>query len=281
MQQKITVAGSGVRMTARKTTPGLDDRAHGVNSGQSAADQLMPSGIGPVGFPSDPQEGAISDLFGIAGHRPAVKPLTVFRAELYRCRGSELGRAVRRLHRAEGDHLFQQRRDAAALCRIGSTTWRWCSARKPSCRRSIWRWRRRARPSRATASATRWSIRRPWSRRCRASSAAAGGKLLERVAAGTLRFRLLRGRPSHEKLYLLSGPAGHRVLTGSANLSLAAFEGRQHEIHVAFDGEPAWRLFDGYYQRDWKDSVPVEPDALVTVRADGTPAPRDDAAGAG
>ena len=34
----------------------------------------------------------------------------------------------------------------------------------------------------------------------------AGRALLERVAAGTLRFRLLRHRPSHEKLYLLAGP---------------------------------------------------------------------------
>ena len=57
-----------------------------------------------------------------------------------------------------------------------------------------------------------------------------GRTLLERVAAGTLRFRLLRGRPSHEKLYLLSGPTGRRVVTGSANLSLAAFEGSQHEV---------------------------------------------------
>jgi hypothetical protein len=102
-----------------------------------------------------------------------------------------------------------------------------------------------------------------------------GTKLLDRIAAGTLRFRLLRGRPSHEKLYLLSGPAGHRVLTGSANLSVAAFEGRQHEIHVAFDGEPAWQVFAAYYERDWKDSVPVEPDALIATRADGTQAPRD------
>ncbi|HEY6431678.1 MAG TPA: phospholipase D family protein [Acetobacteraceae bacterium] len=96
-----------------------------------------------------------------------------------------------------------------------------------------------------------------------------GRVLLERVAGGTLRFRLLRGRPSHEKLYLLSGPAGRRVVTGSANLSLAAFEGRQHEIYVAFDGEPAWALFDGYYQRDGRDSVPVEPDALVSRTGDG------------
>src|SRR6266446_8444481 len=96
-----------------------------------------------------------------------------------------------------------------------------------------------------------------------------GRTLLTRVVAGSLRFRLLRGRPSHEKLYLLSGPAGWRVVTGSANLSLAAFEGRQQEIYVTFDGEPAWALFDGHYQRDWRDSVAIEPDALVTVQADG------------
>ena len=45
-------------------------------------------------------------------------------------------------------------------------------------------------------------------------------------------------------------------------------------MHVAFDGEPAWQLFDGYYQRDWKASAPIEPDALITSRDDGTPAPR-------
>jgi hypothetical protein len=101
-----------------------------------------------------------------------------------------------------------------------------------------------------------------------------GRSLLERVIAGSLRFRLLRGRPSHEKLCLLSGPAGSRVVTGSANLSLAAFEGRQQEIHIAFDGEPAWALFDGYYQRDWRDSVAIEPDALVTSEADGSAAAR-------
>jgi hypothetical protein len=104
-----------------------------------------------------------------------------------------------------------------------------------------------------------------------------GQSLLERVAAGTLRFRLLRGRPSHEKLYMLSGPAGRRVITGSANLSLAAFEGRQNEVYVAFDGEPAWAVFDGYYQRDWRDSVPVEADALVVQRADGARIARETA----
>jgi len=102
-----------------------------------------------------------------------------------------------------------------------------------------------------------------------------GQVLLDRVVEGTLRFRLLRGRPSHEKLLLLSGPGLQRVLTGSANLSLAAFEGRQHEVHIAFDGAAAWSVFDGYYQRDWKDSVPVLPDALVTERPGGGRTARD------
>ncbi len=102
-----------------------------------------------------------------------------------------------------------------------------------------------------------------------------GKLLLDRVVEGTLRFRLLRGRPSHEKLLLLSGPGVHRVLTGSANLSLAAFEGRQQEVHVAFEGEAAWTVFDRYYQRDWKDSVPVLPEALVIERPGGERTARD------
>ena len=42
-----------------------------------------------------------------------------------------------------------------------------------------------------------------------------------------------------------------------------------------FDDEPAWRLFEGYYQRDWKDSVPVAPETLVAMDADGKLAARD------
>ncbi len=40
--------------------------------------------------------------------------------------------------------------------------------------------------------------------------------LLDRVVEGTQRFRLPHGRPSHNKLLLLSGPSLQRVLAGSA-----------------------------------------------------------------
>lgn len=46
-------------------------------------------------------------------------------------------------------------------------------------------------------------------------------------------------------------------------------------MHIAFDGDAAWTLFDGYYRRDWQDSVPVEPDALVATGADGGLAARN------
>jgi hypothetical protein len=99
-------------------------------------------------------------------------------------------------------------------------------------------------------------------------------QLLDRIVAGSLRFRLLRGRPSHEKLYLMSGPSGSRVVTGSANLSRAAFTGRQHEIFTKFDGEPAWRAFHEYYQRDMRESVAIVADALIVPQADGSAAAR-------
>ncbi len=90
-----------------------------------------------------------------------------------------------------------------------------------------------------------------------------GRQLLDRVMDGTLRFRLLRKRASHEKLYLLSGPAGYRVVTGSANLSSQAFEGRQQEIYIAFSGKTAFDVFREYYRRDWSESAPVDADLLV------------------
>jgi len=99
--------------------------------------------------------------------------------------------------------------------------------------------------------------------------------LMPRVADGTLRFRLLRKMPSHEKLYLLASDDKYRVITGSANLSLAALSGRQKEIYIVFDGEDAYRAFDEYYARDAGEAAAVAADCLLVPAADGeAPQPR-------
>ena len=99
--------------------------------------------------------------------------------------------------------------------------------------------------------------------------------LLARVADETLRFRLLRKMPSHEKLYLLASGTNYRVITGSANLSLAALSGRQKEVYVVFDGEAAYRAFDEYYARDAGEAAHVPVDCLIVPAVDGTgPQPR-------
>ena len=101
-----------------------------------------------------------------------------------------------------------------------------------------------------------------------------GQGLLPRVLDGSLRFRLLRGQPSHEKLYLLSGGGGWRVITGSGNLSRHAFEAQQQEIYVSFEGERAWGEFDRYYQRGWRESCPIDADLLIVRAAGGEPQAR-------
>ncbi len=100
-----------------------------------------------------------------------------------------------------------------------------------------------------------------------------GQKLLARVQEGSLRFRLLRKLPSHEKLYLLAGEARWRVVAGSANLSWAALGGRQKETFIAFEGEDAYATFLDYYDRDIV-ADPVEVDLLMVASSgkDGAPA---------
>jgi hypothetical protein len=93
--------------------------------------------------------------------------------------------------------------------------------------------------------------------------------LLRRVADGTVRFRLLRKMPSHEKLYLLAGREKCRVITGSANLSLVALTGRQREVYIVFDGEEAYSCFADYYARDAGEASPVPADHLVVPSVDG------------
>lgn len=98
--------------------------------------------------------------------------------------------------------------------------------------------------------------------------------LLPRVIDGTLRFRVLRKMPSHEKLYLLSNADHFRVVTGSANLSVAALSGWQREVYIAFDGENGYREFENFYRRDLGAASPIRPEYLVEQMPDGALEPR-------
>ena len=96
-------------------------------------------------------------------------------------------------------------------------------------------------------------------------------ELLPRVMDGTLRFQVLRRMPSHEKLYLLCGDSHFRVVTGSANLSIAALSGWQREVYIAFDGEVAYRQFESFYKRDLGAAAPIRPEYLVEPSSNGAP----------
>ena len=96
-----------------------------------------------------------------------------------------------------------------------------------------------------------------------------GARLLERVQDGSLRFRLLREAPSHAKLYLLAGDDQYRAIAGSANLSLAAFSGRQREPFFVADGEAAYQRFLDYYAENEARSDPIDADLLVVTADDG------------
>jgi hypothetical protein len=69
--------------------------------------------------------------------------------------------------------------------------------------------------------------------------------LLSRIDNGSLRLLVARGQISHEKLYLLASADGRRrVVMGSANMSHAAFGGKQRENICYIDGDKA---YDWYY----------------------------------
>ena len=94
-------------------------------------------------------------------------------------------------------------------------------------------------------------------------------RILEKVHSGQARFRVLREETSHSKIYLLSNPGGkHRVMVGSANLSEAAFEGRQSETLLLFDNdEEAWKHYSGMVDeiRDRASSEIEIPEERITT----------------
>ena len=72
----------------------------------------------------------------------------------------------------------------------------------------------------------------------------------EKIESGDIRLYVVQEIISHEKLFLLEGQGGTRVITGSANFSDRAFSGAQNESYVCFDDDPgAWEHFSGVYEK--------------------------------
>lgn len=72
----------------------------------------------------------------------------------------------------------------------------------------------------------------------------------QKIDDGTLRLYVVQELISHEKLFLLDGPPGTRIISGSANFSDTAFRGHQNESYICFDDDPAaWDYFEAKYER--------------------------------
>lgn len=110
--------------------------------------------------------------------------------------------------------------------------------------------------------------------------------LYDRIAAGSVRFLVVKDAIAHAKIYLLSGgvigacaaPDRRRVIAGSANLSERAFSGRQAETLIVFDEDDiAWDHYSAQYEavRDASTTrVPISSDLTPVdhVRIERTPA---------
>ncbi len=94
--------------------------------------------------------------------------------------------------------------------------------------------------------------------------------LIERIDNNSLKLFVARQKLSHEKIYILEANDGRkRVIQGSANMSYAAFTGKQRENISYIDGD---RAFDWY-----KDSF----DQLKEMSSDSITAPALKTADAG
>lgn len=73
--------------------------------------------------------------------------------------------------------------------------------------------------------------------------------LMQRIDNDSLRMYVAHEALSHEKIYLLSASDGRkRVVFGSANLSSAAFQGRQRENISYVDGDAAYEWYMSCFQ---------------------------------
>lgn len=89
--------------------------------------------------------------------------------------------------------------------------------------------------------------------------------LVARIEKGTLRFFVARNVLSHEKIYLLSAENGRkRVIMGSANMSFAAFGGKQRENISYIDGDKAYDWYwDCYCQLKEESTDEVAQESLL------------------
>jgi hypothetical protein len=72
----------------------------------------------------------------------------------------------------------------------------------------------------------------------------------QKIDDGKIALFVVTDQISHEKLFLLEGEQGRRVITGSANFSDKAFSGTQNESYICFDNdEKAWTFFSAKYER--------------------------------
>jgi hypothetical protein len=124
-----------------------------------------------------------------------------------------------------------------------------------------------------------------------------GKDVVERkISVGDVRLYVVKETAiNHEKMFLLEGESGTRVITGSANFSERAFSGKQNESYICFDNDDdAWRYFEDKYEEikarsttsisrrmvldegDGPENLPVlsfNGDEPITVKIGGPPAP--------
>src|SRR5215207_10358379 len=92
----------------------------------------------------------------------------------------------------------------------------------------------------------------------------------QKIIAGDMSLYVVKDIVSHEKLFLLEGEEGTRIITGSANFSEKAFSGSQNESYILFDNDPhAWEHFNDKYEKiKSQSSLRITRKALLAEMAD-------------
>ena len=82
-----------------------------------------------------------------------------------------------------------------------------------------------------------------------------------RICEGSIEVRYARkGHAIHSKVYLMSGPAGRRVMIGSANLTQHALQGTQFEEMMIWDVPSMCDVYEQRIQQLYSETVDYIPD---------------------